>query len=78
MHPKLKPEHMKGKDERYRYRERSRSKEGGEGSTRGREKSPYPNRNIKRVTSGDREDTDRDSDNSHDTLDQIKEGEERG
>ena len=63
LHPKLKPEHMKGKDERYRYRERSRSKEGGEGSKREREKSPYPNRNIRRVTSGDREDTDRDRSN---------------
>ena len=31
------------------------------------------NRNIRRVTSGDREDTDRDSDNYNDTLDQIKE-----
>ena len=45
LHPQLKPEHMKRKDERYRYRERSRSREGGEGSKRGREKSPHPNRN---------------------------------
>ena len=76
LHPQLKPEHMKRKDERYRYRERSRSREGGEGSKRGREKGPHPNRNsVRRITSGDREETDRDSDDSHDTLDQIKESE---
>ena len=75
LHPQLKPEHMKRKDERYRYRERSRSREGGEGSKRGREKSPHPNRNVRRITSGDRQETNRDSDDSHDTLDQIKEAE---
>ena len=62
--------------DRVRYRESSRSREKGEeGSKRGSEKSPYPRNPVRRVTSGDREDTDRDSDDSQDTADQLKEAE---
>ena len=45
-----------------RSRSKSREKEGEE-RKRGRERSPYP-RPIRRVASGDREGTDRDSDSS--------------
>ena len=84
LHPELKPKNMASGEERdkVRYRdrsrERSRSKEKGrEGSKRGREKSPYPRNPVRRVTSGDREDTDRDSDDSQDTADQLKEAEKK-
>ena len=45
LHPELKPKNMTGGEGRYRERSRDRSRsreKGGEGSKRGREKSPYP------------------------------------
>ena len=66
LHPELKPKDMRnGRDERdrgskkERLRSKSREKEGEE-RNRGHERSPYP-RPIRRVASGDREVTDRDS-----------------
>ena len=80
IHPELKPRNMmNGREERDRGRHRkisrSRSREkDGEGKKRGREKSPYPRHQVRRVVSGDREDTDRDTDESQENID-LKEAE---
>ena len=80
IHPELKPRNMmNGKKERDRgrYREKSRSRSRDkevEGNKRGREKSPYPRHHVRRVASGDREDTDRDTDESQENFD-LKEAE---
>ena len=64
LHPELKPKNMAGGDGRQRERSRDRSgsrEKGGEVSKRRRDKSPYPK--ARRV-SRERDDTDRDSDES--------------
>ena len=68
-----------GREERDRGRqkERSRSKsreKDEEGKKRGRERSPYPRQTIRRLASGDREGTDRDSDSSQEHV-SLKEAE---